>query len=62
MSAEDVTLGEIHRTMTRIEQKVDKVTDDHEVRLRRVEKWMYAVPPTVVAAVTSVVVQFLTRR
>lgn len=61
MSAEDVTLGEIHRTMQRIEQKVDKVTDDHEARLRRVEKWMYAVPPTVILAVASVVAQFLSR-
>lgn len=52
---QDPTLGEILRGVHRLESKVDKVTDDHEVRLRKVERWMYAVPPTLILAAASVV-------
>ncbi len=52
---EDVTLGEIGRTLVRIEQRLDKLGDDHETRLRRVEKWVYAVPPTLILAAASVI-------
>lgn len=31
------------------------VTDDHEDRLRRTERWLYALPPTVLIAVGGVV-------
>lgn len=52
---DDVTLGEVVRLFTRIEQKLDTVTGDHERRLRTLEKWMYAVPPTVLIAVGSLI-------
>lgn len=52
----DLTLGEIGRTVTRVEAKVDHALTDHEHRLRRIEGWMYALPISIVAAVTSAAV------
>lgn len=49
------TLNEIHRTLARLEQQIGKVTDDHERRLRAVERWVYAVPPTLVLAAASII-------
>lgn len=37
----DITQPELVRWLTRVEGKLDKVTEDHEGRLRRTEKWMY---------------------
>ena len=37
----DVTNGELSRWLTRVEHKLDKVANDHEVRLRRTERVMY---------------------
>lgn len=37
----DITQPELVRWLTRVEGKLDKVTEDHEGRLRRMEKWMY---------------------
>lgn len=50
-----MTLGEIGRSLHRVEQRLDKVLDDHEVRLRKVERWVYAVPPTLVLAAASII-------
>lgn len=50
---QDPTLGEILRGVHRLESKVDKVTDDHEIRLRKVERWVWAMPPTLLAAAAS---------
>lgn len=52
---ESPTLGEIHRTLARLEAQIAKVTDDHEKRLRAVERWVYAVPPTLILAAASIV-------
>lgn len=38
---EEVTTGELGRSLQRIEAKLDQVTGDHEQRLRRVERWMW---------------------
>lgn len=38
---EDVTNGELARALIRIESKLDKVSDDHENRLRRIERISY---------------------
>lgn len=54
MTDDDVTLGELGRSLARIEAKVDTVTGDHEKRLRAVERWMYALPPTIAVAIASV--------
>lgn len=35
------------------------VAADHEARLRNVERWLYAIPATLLAAVISAVVAFL---
>ena len=59
---EDPSLGEIARTLRRIEDNfnsglrdIKDSVKDHEQRVRKVEKWMYAVPPTIVLAVASVI-------
>jgi hypothetical protein len=52
---DDVTLGEISRSLARIEQQLLKRVDDMEQRLRRVERWAWALPPTFIIAVASVV-------
>lgn len=54
---EQPTLGEIWRSLQRIERALgpDGVVGDHERRIRKTEKWMYAVPLTVVLAIGSVV-------
>lgn len=52
---DSTTIAEIARTLNRLEGKVDKITDDHELRLRRVERWVYSVPPTLLLASASIV-------
>ena len=54
-SSEDFTMGEISRTMTRMDARMERVIDDHEARLRRVERWMYVLPPTVITAGAAVI-------
>jgi hypothetical protein len=51
----DITLGEIGRTMARMDARMERVVDDHEHRLRRVERWMYVLPPTVITAGCAVI-------
>lgn len=55
----DPTLGEIVRTLAKIEARLDRVMNDHEIRLRRVERWMYAIPATLLMAGTSIVAAVL---
>lgn len=54
MNTDEVTMGEIVRSLQRIEARLDTVTGDHEARLRKVERWVYAVPPTLILAGGSV--------
>ncbi|MFZ5863026.1 MAG: hypothetical protein ACOYXR_09330 [Nitrospirota bacterium] len=53
------TLGEIGRTLHRLESHLIRVTDDHEKRLRNVERWVFAVPPTLILAAASVLAAIL---
>jgi hypothetical protein len=41
MQHDEVTNSELSRSLVRIESKLDRATDDHEQRLRRVERWMW---------------------
>lgn len=38
---EEVTNSELSRSLVRIEAKLDRATDDHEMRLRRIERYVY---------------------
>lgn len=58
-ASSEVTMGEVQRTLSRMDQRMERVIDDHEARLRRVEKWMYILPPTVIVAGASVIVAVL---
>lgn len=55
----DVTNAEMGRWLARIEAKLDKAIDDHEHRLRTVERWVYGLPPTFLLAVASLIVAYL---
>lgn len=52
---DDPTLGELYRLLQGIESRLDRVLDDHETRLRKLERWQYAMPPTFLLAAASVV-------
>lgn len=54
MSDEPITLGEIYRTLVRVENHIAEVKSDHENRLRKVERWVYAVPPTLLLALATI--------
>lgn len=38
---DDVTNAELARSLVRIESKLDKMSEDHEARIRRLEKFVY---------------------
>lgn len=44
------------RDLTNATTNVTKAIDDHEQRLRTIERWKYALPTTTAAAVVSAVV------
>jgi hypothetical protein len=54
-------MGEITRTLARMDNRMERVIDDHEHRLRRIEKWMYLLPPTVITAGAAVILAVLNR-
>ena len=56
MDGTDVTLGELRRTLARIELRQENMIHDHEVRLRRVERWVYGIPPTIIVAAAGVII------
>lgn len=37
----DITPAELGRSLLRIESKLDRAIDDHEQRVRRLERWMW---------------------
>lgn len=39
--SDEVTPAELGRSLARIEMKLDRAIDDHELRLRRLERWMW---------------------
>lgn len=58
-----ITLAVLNERLEGIEEKLDAIvltqgrkTDDLEQRTRMVERWMYAVPATIVTAIVAVVV------
>jgi hypothetical protein len=59
MPNEAVTNEELSRSLTRIEGKLDKVADDHEKRLRSVERTLYITLGLASAGVTSGVGTFV---
>ena len=60
MSTDDLTMAEMGRTMVRIEGKLDKVTADHEDRLRRLEKAVWIATGTGAAGLASSLAAILT--
>lgn len=56
------TMGEIGRSLGRLEHKIDRSLEDHENRLRRAERWVYALPPTLIASLVSLVIALLSSR
>ena len=58
-----LTLAVLNDRLEGIEEKLDAIvltqgrkTDDLEQRIRMVERWMYAVPASIVTAIVAVVV------
>jgi hypothetical protein len=47
------TIDEVRCAVHLLEARVDKTLDDHEHRLRRIEKWLYALPPTLMLVIAS---------
>ena len=61
-----ITLAVLNERLEGIEEKLDAIvltqgrkTDDLEQRIRMVERWMYAVPASIVTAIVAVVVTLL---
>lgn len=52
---DEPTLGEVLRRLDRLDARLDTVFSDYETRLRRVERWTYAIPPTLLTAVAAVI-------
>ncbi len=45
----------IDQRLTELGLKLDKVTDDHERRLRRLEAWSYGIPVAALIAIGSTI-------
>lgn len=52
---DELTMAEIGRTMMRLESKLDRVTDDHEGRLRYLERAVWVATGLGGAALASAV-------
>jgi hypothetical protein len=52
-------LARLEERLAHMDTKLDRLTSDHETRLRKVERWIYAVPPTLLIAASSVIAQIL---
>lgn len=59
MAHDEVTNSELSRSLERIEVKLDKVADDHERRLRVVERTLYITLGLATAGATSGVGTFV---
>lgn len=62
MNDPEFTMGEIARTMQRMDSRLERVIEDHEKRLRRIEKWTYLVPPTFLTASAGVIIALVNAR
>ena len=58
--SEPVTNAELSRSLVRIESKLDRATDDHELRIRRLERYMYTAVGLALAGAASGVTGLLT--
>ncbi len=45
-TTEEMTIGELGRTIARIEVKLERLVYDHEKRLRTLERWMWGAAGT----------------
>ena len=61
-----ITLAVLNERLEGIEEKLDAIHDSQnrktnnlELRVRMVERWMYAVPASIVTAIVSVVVTII---
>ena len=50
---EHPAIDEVRYAVHLLESRVDTTLDDHEHRLRRIEKWLYALPPTLMLVIAS---------
>lgn len=48
-------LARLEERLGHMDGKLDRLTDDHETRLRKVERWVYAIPPTLLLAGASII-------
>lgn len=59
---ENITFGDLYRSHVRTREQLKVVREqlkDHEKRLRRAEKWMYALPPTIVVSGAAIVIAII---
>jgi hypothetical protein len=49
----ETTLEGIRRDRDEMQKDIDKGREDHENRIRSIEKWKYMLPPTLVTALVS---------
>lgn len=56
MLSDESTEARLARIETKLDSIVKWLVDDHEQRLRKLEKWRYGLPLTLVLAAASVVV------
>ena len=61
-NATAITLAVLNERLETIEEKIDAIThtqsrraDDLELRVRTIERWMYAVPASILTAIVAVV-------
>jgi hypothetical protein len=59
MAHDEVTNSELSRSLTRIELKLDKVSEDHEKRIRNVERMLYITLGLASAGATSGIGSFI---
>jgi len=51
----ETVIAVLNEKFSALEQKLDRVTNDHEVRLRRLEAWSYGIPVAVLTSFGGVV-------
>lgn len=54
-ASNEVTLAEVVRKLDAIHDDIKDALRDHEQRLRSVERWVYAIPPTLILAGGSII-------
>ena len=64
-----ITLAVLNERLEAIEEKIDAVmvsqgrkSDDLEQRVRMVERWMYAVPASIITAITAIAMALINRQ